>query len=197
MSGVTDSLLAIAAAAGGGRVDDALVASRAAARASPGGGARRWRRQEANGALGAQVSAQFDDLVALVRALGVLREVSPRTLDVVAAAGELLSSRIVAAALNRAGVPAEWVDARRAIITNGDHTRAVPLAAETSAALAIVGASSHRGWPRAGARRLRRLDRRRSHDDAGPRRVGLLRRASSAPASARARFRSGPTSTAC
>ena len=134
MSGVTDSLLAIAAAAGGGRVDDALSRLdqlrerhvKAAATLAP---------KEAKGALGTQVGAQFDDLVSLVRALGVLREVSVRSLDVVAAAGELLSSRIVTSALNEAGVPAEWVDARRAVITNGDHTRAVPLAAETSAAL--------------------------------------------------------------
>jgi len=134
MSGVTDSLLAIAAAAGGGRVDDALSRLdqlrerhlKAAAALAP---------KEAKGALGTQVAAQFDDLVSLVRALGVLREVSVRSLDVVAAAGELLSSRIVTSALNEAGVPAEWVDARRAVITNGDHTRAVPLAAETSAAL--------------------------------------------------------------
>src|SRR6185437_3365319 len=39
------------------------------------------------------------------------------------------------AALTEAGIPSEWVDARRAIITTGDHTRAVPLAAETEAAL--------------------------------------------------------------
>ena len=134
MSGVTDSLLAIAAAAGGGRVDDALSRLdqlrerhvKAAATLAP---------KEATGALGTQIAAQFDDLVSLVRALGVLREVSVRSLDVVAAAGELLSSRIVTSSLNEAGVPAEWVDARRAVITNGDHTRAVPLAAETSAAL--------------------------------------------------------------
>jgi aspartate kinase len=71
----------------------------------------------------------------VVRALGVLREVSPRTLDVVAAMGELLSSRLVAAALTEAGVPAEWVDARRAIVTNDDHTRAAPQMRETKAAL--------------------------------------------------------------
>ena len=41
-----------------------------------------------------------------------------------AAIGELLSSRIVAAALTCAGVPAEWVDARQAIVTNDEHTRA-------------------------------------------------------------------------
>ncbi len=133
MSGVTDALLAIAALGGAGRVDDALPRleqlrerhlSTAGALAPHDGGE-----------LGTCISAQFDDLVALAKALSVLREVSPRTLDVVAAAGELLSSRIVAAALTHCGLPAEWVDARRAIVTNDDHTRAVPLADETTAAL--------------------------------------------------------------
>ena len=32
-------------------------------------------------------------------------------------------------------MPADWVDARRAIVTNDDHTRAVPLMRETNAAL--------------------------------------------------------------
>ena len=134
MSGVTDALLAIAASAGGGRVDDALSRLEQL-RERHLAAARALAPNEANGPLGAQITAQFDDLAALVRALGVLREVSARTLDVVAAAGELLSSRIVAAALNGAGIPSEWVDARRAIITTNDHTRAVPLAAETEAAL--------------------------------------------------------------
>jgi aspartate kinase len=49
--------------------------------------------------------------------------------------GELLSSHLVAAALAHAGVPAQWVDARRAIVTNDDHTCAVPLTRETTAAL--------------------------------------------------------------
>jgi aspartate kinase len=134
MSGVTDSLLGIAAAAGGGRLDDALSRleqlrerhQKAAAAVAP---------KESTGALGTQITGQFDDLISLARALSVIREVSSRSLDVVAAAGELLSSRIVAAALVEAGLPAEWVDARRAVITTGDHTRAVPLAAETGAAL--------------------------------------------------------------
>jgi aspartate kinase len=134
MSGVTDALLGVAAAAGGGRLEDALtrldqLRERHIAVAEA------LAPDEAKRALGQQIHAQFDDLTALARALAVLREVSPRTLDVTAAAGELLSSRIVAAALTEAAVPAQWVDARRAIITNGDHTRAVPLATETDAAL--------------------------------------------------------------
>src|SRR5215510_11493799 len=134
MSGVTDALLGIAAAAGGGRLEDALTRLDQL-RERHIAGAQALAPKEAKGALGQQIDQQFDDLTALARALAVLREVSPRTLDVVAAAGELLSSRIAAAALAAADLPAEWVDARRAIITTGDHTRALPLAAETDAAL--------------------------------------------------------------
>ena len=134
MSGVTDALLALASAAGAGRVDDALSRLEQL-RDRHLTAAKALAPKESNGALGGHIGAQFDDLGALARALGVLREVSLRTLDVVAAAGELLSSRIVTAALTEAGIPSEWVDARRAIITTGDHTRAVPLAAETEAAL--------------------------------------------------------------
>jgi aspartate kinase len=134
MSGVTDALLGIAAAAGGGRLEDALTRLDQL-RERHIAAAQALAPKEAKGALGQQIDQQFDDLTALARALAVLREVSPRTLDVVAAAGELLSSRIVAAALAGADVPSEWVDARRAIITTADHTRALPLAAETDAAL--------------------------------------------------------------
>jgi aspartate kinase len=134
MSGVTDALLAIAAAGGAGRVDDALPRLEQL-RERHLSTAHALAPQDAAGDLGTRINAQFDDLVALAKALSVLREVSPRTLDVMAAAGELLSSRIVAAALTHCGLPAEWVDARRAIVTNNDHTRAVPLADETDAAL--------------------------------------------------------------
>lgn len=134
MSGVTDALLGVAASAGGGRLDDALTRLDQL-RERHHAAARALAAQHADGPLSQQIGAQFDDLTALARALAVLREVSPRTLDVIAAAGELLSSRIVTAALADAGIPSEWVDARRAIITTGDHTRALPLATETDAAL--------------------------------------------------------------
>jgi aspartate kinase len=134
MSGVTDALLAIAAAGGAGRVDDALSRLEEL-RERHLSAARALATPEAGGELGAQINAHLDDLVALAKALAVLREVSPRTLDVMAAAGELLSSRIVAAALAAAGIPSEWVDARRAIVTNDDYTRAVPLADDTNAAV--------------------------------------------------------------
>ena len=132
MSGVTDALLAIAADAGSGRETEAVgrVAQlrerhRASAAELAGG----------DSALVTHIDQQCDQLASVVRALAVLREVSPSTLDVIAAIGELLSSRLVAAALAQGGHPAEWVDARRVIVTNDDHTRAVPLMRETNAAL--------------------------------------------------------------
>jgi len=134
MSGVTDALLAVAWGAGASATDDALgrvgqLRERHVA------AARELVTGPAVSPLLEEINTQIDQLVDIVRALAVLREVSPRTLDVVAATGELLSSRIVAAALTSAGVPSEWVDARRAVVTNGDHTRAAPLARETEAAI--------------------------------------------------------------
>jgi aspartate kinase len=73
------------------------------------------------------IAEQFDELSAVIRAIVTLRDASPRALDAIAAAGELLSSRIVHAALAAAGVPAAWADPRRLVITNDDYTEAVPL----------------------------------------------------------------------
>jgi aspartate kinase len=132
MSGVTDGLLRVAADAAAARVEDALAGVAkirerhldAARDLAPG-----------NTALEAQIAEQCDGLIAVVKTLAEVREVSPSTSDVVAAAGELLSSRVVAAALVHAGLPGVWVDARRAIITTDDHMSARPLADETNAAL--------------------------------------------------------------
>src|SRR5688572_8367318 len=134
MSGVTDALLGIAAAAGTGRLEEGLtrlgqLADRHEA------AARDLVTGSPYDLLASRITEQFEQLAAVVRALAVLREVSPRTLDVIAASGELLSSRIVTAALVHAGVPAEWVDARRVVVTNDDHTRATPLMRETGSAM--------------------------------------------------------------
>jgi aspartate kinase len=134
MSGVTDVLLAVAAAAGATQTDDALARLRQlrdrhlAATAALTTGDRA-------AAMSRFVNGHFDELDAVARALGVLREVSSRTLDAIAASGELLSSHLIAAALEEAGLPATWVDARRVIVTDDEHTRAAPLMRETVAAL--------------------------------------------------------------
>ena len=134
MSGVTDALLGIAARAGASDTELAQTQVEQL-RQRHLAAARTLVPAAALPPLLAAIEAQLDELSAVVTALGVLREVSPRTLDVVAAMGELLSSRIVAAALVGAGLPGEWVDARRAIVTNDTYTSAVPIIAATNAAL--------------------------------------------------------------
>ena len=82
------------------------------------------------------IEEHFRELAELVGGLSVLGELTPRSLDAVASYGERLSSRILAAALRGAGVPAEAVDARRLIVTDRRHTQAAPLYAQTYGRLA-------------------------------------------------------------
>jgi len=74
----------------------------------------------------AEVSMLFDELAHLGDALSVLGDVSPRSLDAVAAYGERLSSPIVAAAFVQRGIPATFIDARRVMITDGAFGKARP-----------------------------------------------------------------------
>ena len=133
LAGVTNDLLgaASAAAAPDGAPDAVLdglrrrhlaVAAEAAAPADADDLAR-------------EISGRFDELGAVVRAVRTLKDASPRALDAIAATGELLSGRIVQAALTASGVPAVWVDPRRLVITNDDYTQAAPLFPEIDAAV--------------------------------------------------------------
>jgi aspartate kinase len=83
-------------------------------------------------ALVTALEADLNELTSLTHALDVVRDVSPRLQDAIAAIGELLSSRIVAAALEDAGLPTTWVDARRVLMTDSS-TPAAPLMDETRA----------------------------------------------------------------
>ncbi len=54
------------------------------------------------------------------------RRLNPRELDSVTSRGELWSSRLIAAALEGAGVASRWVDVRGMMITDDRHGRATP-----------------------------------------------------------------------
>jgi aspartate kinase len=140
MSGVTDALLKIAADAASGRLDaarDGLTHLRGRHLSA----ARALATERDLPALITQIDEQLDQLDAVVTVIASTGETSPRTLDVVASTGELLNSRLIAAAMVNAGLPGEWVDARAAIVTNDEYTRAVPISHKTNAALkATVGA---------------------------------------------------------
>lgn len=134
LGGATDRLLGLAAQAGAGDADGArenvrLLLERhlqvAGVIADDG------LREDVERYLG----EEFGALARVVSALAVLKEVSPRWLDAIAATGELASSRIVAAAMESRGLPSAWVDARRVMVTSAEHTAAPPLMAETEKAM--------------------------------------------------------------
>jgi aspartate kinase len=72
------------------------------------------------------MSVLFDELASLAEALSVLGDLTPRSLDTIAATGERLSSVLVAEAFRKLGLPAEHVDAREVMITDDQFTRAEP-----------------------------------------------------------------------
>ena len=134
LSGVTDRLLRLAAAASTG--DAAAVA----------GGLRELEERHATVArhvapdaadLVPRIAEHLAELGNLLHAVGTLKDDSPRTRDAVAAFGELLSSRIVVAACESAGLPAVWVDPRQILVTNDTFGCALPLMDEVSAAAAL------------------------------------------------------------
>ncbi|HSC28526.1 MAG TPA: aspartate kinase, partial [Vicinamibacterales bacterium] len=125
MAGVTDRLLALASAAARG--ERAAVAS--------GVEELRGRHLAALDALvpgeprarvALELNRHADEVAGILASISILRELSPRSLDRIASAGELLSSRLVAAALEAGGVPAVWIDARRTVVTDDTHGRAAP-----------------------------------------------------------------------
>ena len=130
LGGVTDQLLALAECARRGDTDGALE-TMDALRARHHAVAEVITHDEARQEVLAVIDEQFAHLRAASRALAVLRELSPRWLDAVAAVGELLSSRLVAAALHAQGIDSTWADPRRLIVTDAHFTAAAPQMAGT------------------------------------------------------------------
>lgn len=62
----------------------------------------------------------------LCQAIAILGEASPRALDAVAALGERMSVRVLAPALTSAGIPAEYVESSRCVITDNRFQSAHP-----------------------------------------------------------------------
>jgi aspartate kinase len=97
-------------------------------------------------ALNAQLTADFTALVADVRRWAAEGEVTPAAADQIQALGELASSRIVAAAFRQQGVDAAWIDSREVLVTDDEHSAAIPdMEATTERARAIIGASTAAG----------------------------------------------------
>ena len=67
----------------------------------------------------------FNRLANLLRGVGLLKELSVRSLDAIASCGELLSCQQIAAILNDKGIPAEFIDTRTVVRTNASFGEAV------------------------------------------------------------------------
>ncbi len=126
MARVTDQLLTLGRAAGGGEREKALDISRSL---------RERHYNTAGELLGTalfsrlhgELGADFEALDELIRGISAVGELTPRTSDHVAAFGEILSCKIVSAALCAHQIDAEVVDARQCIVTDNNFTRATPL----------------------------------------------------------------------
>ncbi len=127
MSKVTDQLLACAAAASAGKGDrEAALAIAARLRTRHLDAAATLASGERLDALQQDVGRAFDSLDELLRGIAILRELTPRTSDLIVSYGERLSSVMITAAFAERGLPSAHVDAREVILTDDHFGKAVP-----------------------------------------------------------------------
>lgn len=79
----------------------------------------------------AEIRRLLDEFETLCHGIRVLGELTPRALDVISGLGERMNAPQVAAILRAANLPAEAVDARQLIVSDGRHGGATPRIAET------------------------------------------------------------------
>ncbi|MBX3279123.1 MAG: lysine-sensitive aspartokinase 3 [Acidobacteria bacterium] len=84
------------------------------------------------------IARLFADLRVALDEISALGRLAPHLSDAVASRGELLSSRIVDAALRSEGIRSVWCDIREAVMTDDDFTRAAVLFEQTDARLAAM-----------------------------------------------------------
>ncbi|MGB8910674.1 MAG: lysine-sensitive aspartokinase 3, partial [Candidatus Sulfotelmatobacter sp.] len=131
MARVTDTLLTMARAAGAGERKTALKLCRSL---------QERHYNTASELLGtalftdfhSELGADFELLDELLRGISAVGEITPRTTDHVAAFGEILSSKIVAAAFSAHGLNSAHVDAREILVTDSSYMQAVPQTEETN-----------------------------------------------------------------
>jgi aspartate kinase len=85
-----------------------------------------------------QFAREFETLDRVLRAIAGEKAFMPHAQDQLLGAGESLSSKLVHAALGKAGVTTTLVDAKECIVTDVAHTRATPLWDETNERLQAV-----------------------------------------------------------
>jgi len=133
MRGVTDALLGLVDAADTGRARrEAAIAELRRRHADA--AAALAADAETAAALARVIDGAFDELAAAHRRSGEARDLAPLAADAVLAIGERLTGRLLAAALAREGVAAEYVDATAIIHAGGRPGNASPDLARTEPA---------------------------------------------------------------
>src|ERR1700726_5247394 len=130
MAKVTDPLLTMARAAGAGERKTALKLCRSL---------QERHYNTASELLGtalftefhSELGGDFEALDELLRGISAVGDLTPRTTDHVAAFGEMLSSKIVAAAFSARGLNGAHVDSRDILVTDSNYMQAVPQYDET------------------------------------------------------------------
>jgi len=72
------------------------------------------------------ISSSLAELETLIQGIGILRELTPRTLDHIYSFGERLSSLIVSYVFLEHGIDAVWLDTKDFMVTDDNFTRASP-----------------------------------------------------------------------
>jgi aspartate kinase len=136
LAGVTDHLLATGKAAAEGK-KDAARQMLGELRERHGQVSRELVDGELYERVWGELESGFVVLEELVRTIAGAGSLTPRVQDRLLGMGEMLSSKLVAAALLKAGLDAAWVDAKDCIVTDAAHTQATPLWEETDQQLQL------------------------------------------------------------
>ena len=116
LAGVTDALGEAARIAARGLDDYRETVEGLAARHRE--GIAKLAKESERPALEERVARRLDQLSDLLHGVSLVRECSPRILDLVSSYGERLSADLMAAALRKAGTDTDYADARRFIVTD-------------------------------------------------------------------------------
>ncbi|MBK9091152.1 MAG: aspartate kinase [Holophagales bacterium] len=126
MGGVTDALLALSRAAREGDRTGAATAIATLGEKHRTAVDALGLEDGAAGALREEISRELARLEGLATGVALLGELSARTTDAICAAGELLSTALTAAALEKRGVAVARVDPREWMATDASHGAATP-----------------------------------------------------------------------
>jgi len=135
MSGVTDHLIGMARAAAEGRMEESEAIQAGLLARHMEVCQHLLTDSDQRRTTCASIAEWMAELKRLCQSIAIMGEVTVRGLDMVAAIGEKLSATILSALLRVQGVPSEYVDASKILVTDDHFGAANPLLAETKARL--------------------------------------------------------------